>query len=328
MRRAWNSIGLRSGSLCRMRFPRNIALAAAVFSTAVSPLYAATLEVGPGKAFLLPSAAAVAARDGDRVLIAAGTYHDCAVWRANNLLIAGAGMDATRITGSVCESKGLFVTNGAAITVRDLTLAEARNADDNGAGIRAQGGDLTVERVRFLANQNGILTAPNPTATLAVRDSVFERNGTCAGPAGCAHGIYANNLALFRVERSRFAGTREGHHIKSRALRTEILDTDFVDGSDGTASYAIDIPNGGALVVRGCRIEKGPHSQNRKAAIAVGQEGVKHPTPEIVVETTEFRAAAGMTPYLVLNATATDAELRRNSLQGDARALSGDGRVE
>src|SRR5947209_16068498 len=50
---------------------------------------ARTIEVGPGKPFALPSQAAVIAKDGDHIEIAAGTYVDCAVWAANDLVIEG-----------------------------------------------------------------------------------------------------------------------------------------------------------------------------------------------------------------------------------------------
>ena len=49
----------------------------------------------------------------------------------------------------------------ARITIRNLTLTRARVADFNGAGIRAEGGDLTIEHVRFIDDQDGILAAPS-----------------------------------------------------------------------------------------------------------------------------------------------------------------------
>ncbi len=53
------------------------------------------LEVGPGRAFRMPSAAAAAARQGDIIRIAPGVYEDCAVWRADRLVIEGE--DAERV---------------------------------------------------------------------------------------------------------------------------------------------------------------------------------------------------------------------------------------
>jgi hypothetical protein len=289
---------------------------------------AATLQVGPGKPFPRPSAAAAAAHDGDRIEIAPGTYSDCAVWRANNLIIQGSGAASTIITGTPCASKALFIVQGNDILIRDLSLTDAHVPDFNGAGIRAEGGDLTVQHVRFLNNQDGILAGTLPGRTIVVSDSAFIGNGTCADRGGCAHGIYVGHIALLRVERTRFFETKEGHHIKSRAQRTEIVGCDIADGPRGTASFAIDIPNGGAVLVRDTHIQKGPESQNHTAAIMIGAEGVTQPTPEIMVERNVFLAQGSYHTYLVNNRTATEATLRNNTLQGNASALFGRGSVK
>ena len=304
---------------------------ATVFSlmlAVTAPALGATLQVGAGKPYPAPSAAAAAARDGDRIVIAAGEYVDCAFWKANDLTIEGASPEGTVITDTSCGGKGLFVISGNRVTVRNLTLTRARVPAGNGEGIRAEGGDLTIEHVRFIGNQNGILSAPNPAAKIIVRDSEFLRNGTCENPSGCAHGIYAGGIGLLRVERSRFFETREGHHIKSRALRTEVIGCDIADGVDGTASYAIEVPNGGGVVVRGNRIQKGPKSENHTAGIMIGAEGVTQRTPEITVESNGFAVTGDYTAFLVVNMTATEAMLKGNTLSGGAKALQGDGRVQ
>ena len=291
----------------------------------VGPIVARTLEVGPGRSYTTPSEAAAAARDGDRVVIAPGQYFDCAIWRQNDLIIEGAPGGGTTITDKPCQGKALFVVQGDRVTVRGLTLARSRVPDGNGAGIRAEGRDLVVERVRFLDNQNGILAANQPQGTLIVRDSEFTRNGSCEH--ACAHGIYANRLALLRVERSTFRETRQGHHIKSRALRTEVVGCDIADGPDGTASYLIEAPNGGAVLISDNRLEKGPRSENRSAAISIGAEGVDRPTPEIRVENNSFRVDGVYQTTFVVNITATPAILRGNVIQGQAKPLRGDGSV-
>ena len=310
-----------------MHRPRLPAIALAALVAGAAPAGAATLEVGAGRTYPQPSAAAAVARDGDHVVIAAGEYFDCAFWKANDLTIEGAGAEATVITDKVCGGKALFVTQGARITIRNLTLTRARVADFNGAGIRAEGGDLTVEHVRFVNDQDGILAASNPAAKLIVRDSEFVRDGTCGG-SGCAHGIYVNDLALLRVERSKFFETRQGHHIKSRAQRTEVIGCDMADGEKGTSSYAIDVPNGGSVLLRDSRIQKGPKSENHTGALVVGAEGVTRRTPEIVVERNRFQVDGDYDSYLVVNMTATEAALKGNTLAGRAHALHGDGAVE
>ncbi len=291
------------------------------------PAHAATLEVGAGKPYPQPSAAAAAAHDGDHITIAAGSYFDCAVWKANNLTIEGAGPDATIITDKTCMGKALFVTDGNNITIRGLTLTRARVPDFNGAGIRAEGGDLLVQNVHFINDQDGLLAADQPGKKIIVTDSEFIRNGTCEG-GGCAHGIYVGQLALLRVERSKFFETRQGHDIKSRAKRTEVIGCDIADGTNGTASYDVEIPNGGAVLLRDSKIQKGPKSENHTAALMIGSEGVTQPTPEIIVAHNTFLVEGDYNSFLVNNMTATDAELVGNKLQGNAKALRGDGIVK
>ncbi len=289
-------------------------------------LQARTLEVGAGKAYPLPSAAAVAARDGDRVQIQPGEYFDCATWSANNLTVEGVGpADKVVISDKTCGGKALFITTGTDTTVRNLTLTRARVPDSNGAGIRAEGKNLVVEGVRFINNQNGILGGGVPGGSLIVRDSEFVRNGTCEN--SCAHGIYAGPQALVRVERSRFSDTRAGHHIKSRAERTEVLGNTITDGPEGTASYLVDVPNGGSVLVRDNTMEKGPKADNRSGAVMIGMEGVTQPTREILIENNKFRNDGSYDTFFVVNMTATEAMLRGNQISGRAKPLRGDGEV-
>ena len=288
------------------------------------PATARVLEVGPGRAFEKPSAAAAAAGPGDTIRISKGEFFDCMTLRAPGISVEGAGPD-TVLTDAVCAGKALIIAAADNITVRDLTLTRARVPDGNGAGIRAEGGNLLVERVRFVDNQDGILSAPLPGSTITVRDSLFDRNGACISQ--CAHGIYAAALALLHVERSRFIGTRQGHGIKSRAARTEVVDCEITDGPDGTSSYLIELPNGGALLARGNTLEKGPRSENHSAAIAIGMEGVNQPTRDVVVENNVFRNDGSYPTSLVTNVSAADAQVRGNRISGQARPLVGDGTV-
>ncbi len=300
-------------------------LAALLLMSLAGPARARVLRVGPGGEYTQPSQAAAAARDGDQVVIAPGQYFDCAVWRANNLTVEGASETGTVITDKTCQGKALFVIPGNDVTVRNLTLTRARVADGNGAGIRAEGQNLTIDHVRFIDNQDGILAADEPHGTLLIRASEFARNGVC-NPT-CAHGIYVNRWALLRVENSVFRETHQGHHIKSRAFRTEIVGCDIADGPEGTASYLIDVPNGGALLVQGNRMEKGPKAENHSAAISIGEEGVDRPTPQILVQGNSFRNDGDYETTFVVNLTATPAVLRGNKLIGSVKPLRGDGTV-
>ena len=295
-----------------------------LFQAACSQAGARTLSVGAGKEYSTVSAAAASASDGDHIVIAPGQYFDCAVLRANNLTVEGTGpATGVVLTDKTCEGKALLITAGSNITVRNLTLTRARVPDGNGAGIRSEGANLTVEGVQFINNQNGILTSNDPTSVVTVRKSVFTKNGVCGD--ACAHGIYAGHIAALRVEDSVFRQTRDGHDIKSRAARTEVTGCDIAEGPDGTGSYLIEVPNGGAVIVRNNTLEKGPRSGNHTAAISIGAEGVSQATPEITVEGNTFRNDGDYHTVLVLNVTATEAALKGNTISGAATALRGDG---
>ncbi len=285
---------------------------------------AKTLEVGAGRAFAMPSAAAAAAGPGDHIVIYPGQYFDCATLAANNLTVEGAGDPATVVlTDKTCGGKALLIVDGDDITIRNLTLTRARVPDGNGAGIRAEGGSLTVDGVHFVNNQDGILTNANPAMVLTVRHSQFTKNGACL--EACAHAIYAGKIASLIVQDSVFRDTRQGHDIKSRAARTEVTGCDIQDGQTGTASYLIEAPNGGAVIVRGNTLEKGPLSGNHNAAISIGAEGVDQATPEITVEHNHLTNDGNYRTALVYNGSATEATLRGNKLTGSIDPLKGDG---
>src|SRR6266481_6379226 len=203
-----------------------------------SPSRGDTLKVGPNQTYKAPSAAAAVAKNGDHIEIEPGQYFDCAVWNADNLVIEGTDSGVV-ITDKTCNGMGLFVIWGNNITVRNLTLTRSRVPDMNGAGIRLVKGSLTVDTVKFIDNQTGLFGGSLGT-TVAIRNSDFDNNGICAG--ACAHAIYIENVDLLRVENSHFSNTRQGHSIKSRALRTEVIGCTITDGSDGTSSYLIEAP--------------------------------------------------------------------------------------
>jgi hypothetical protein len=286
---------------------------------------ATILDVGPGKPFAKPSDAAAAARDGDTIRIAPAQYVDCAVLRQNDLTIEGTGAGVI-LTDQVCQGKALLVIGGNNVTVRNLTLQRARVSDHNGAGIRAEGGNLTIDHDRFLNNENGILSNANPQASIRITDSEFIGNGTCA--ADCAHGVYVGAVALLHIERSRFFATREGHHIKSRAMRTEIMGNDIEDGPEGTSSYLIDIPNGGSALVEGNTLVKGERTQNTGSAIIIGEEGVDRVTEALIFRNNHFTNEHNRSTIFVNNFTATPAQLTGNILKGQVRPLEGDGARE
>jgi len=275
----------------------------------------ATLHVGAGHRFGLPSQAIAAAHDGDTVAIDPGLYKDCAIVRRNRLTIRGTGPGVVLADVS-CAGKGILVIDANDVTVAGLTLRGAVVPDGNGSGIRAEGGDLAVKDVRFIQDQDGILVALNPHATIQVVDSTFIHDGSCAAAGGCAHGIYAGRIMELDVEHSRFLDIKEGHNIKSRAALTVVENCTIKDGPNGTSSYQIDLPNGGNLRADGNMLEKGPKSGNPATAIMIGEEGVTQPTQMIIIRNNTLVNDTGTNTTLVHDLTTTRPTLSGNVLIG------------
>ena len=294
---------------------------AAVCSSGVS---AEVLLVGPQRNLHAPSDAAAVARDGDIVRIDPGEYVDCAIWRANQLVLEAPSGEA-HMRDRACNGKAIWVISGADVTVANIAFSGARVADQNGAGIRAEGRNLTVRHARFVDNENGILAAPVAGSTISIEGSTFERNGTCA--ANCAHGIYVNAIARLKIVSSTFREQRAGHHIKSAALALEVSGSTIEDGPDGTASYLIDITSGGEVVIADNDMQKGPNSENWGTAIHIAGEGSSRDATYRISQN-RFRSDNPHEVAFVRNQTAVPAVLEGNQLDGTVVALVGPGSVD
>jgi hypothetical protein len=291
---------------------------------ACGPAGGETLRVGPGLPLDTLAAAAARARDGDTIEILPGTY-GCAVWRASDILIRAVPGGEVEVTGPVCQGKGLFVVAGARVAIEGLTFRGARAEPGNGAGIRAEGASLTIRRSRFIDNENGILTANRTDATIEIEDSRFTANGALVRE--CAHGLYAGRIAQVSIRRTVFEETRICHHVKSRARLTEIRDSTIRDGGGGRASYLVDIPNGGGLLLTGTTLTKGPLTGNRTAAVVIGAEGATNAAAPIEITGNRMTNLIGQPTAFVRNLTTTPAQLAGNRLAGPLVTLEGPGEV-
>lgn len=228
-----------------------------------APAGGAELLVGPQAPFALPSAAAAAARPGDTVRIAPGTYYDCAVWRADRLLIEGAGA-ATRITDRICQGKAVFVVAADGVVIRGLALARARSLDGNAAAIRAEGRDLVLRDVLIEDSQDGVFaTGAREGATLRIEDSVFRATGAAPGAPPSA-AIRAGPLAALILRATTIEPGQGMAAILSRARLTDIAGSRIAAVAGG--SHAT-IQAEGALRVADSTIAPGAGPRGRRAAI-------------------------------------------------------------
>lgn len=280
------------------------------------------LAVGPDAEFKRPSDAVAVAADGDVIEVAPGEYFDCAIIRQNQLVIEGTGAGAV-LTDRTCEGKALLIAHGGDLTIRNLTFARARVPGGNGAGIRVERGNLAVEHSRFIDNETGILVDDLPRNAIRVSDSVFEKNGRCE--ATCAHGINVGQVALLSIDSTRIAGTRGGHHIKSGALRTELIGDDIEDGPDGTASFLVELPNGGDLLMEKNRLQKGPRSTNPQAAVVIDDGETQLKTKNLVFLDNKFANETGGHTVFLRNFSDLDPIFNGNVMSGDTTGISSRG---
>lgn len=282
------------------------------------------LRVGPGEDFDVPSKAARVARDGDVIQIVAGTYTgDVAIWRANGLTIRGVGGRAhLAANGADAEGKAIWVIKGRDTTVEDVEFSGARVRDKNGAGIRQEGPGLVVRRCVFRDNENGILTGRNNQSEIVIEHSEFANNGH---GDGYSHNLYIGEVKRFVLRGSSVHHARAGHNVKSRALRSEIVYNRIMDEATGTASYAVDFPNGGVAILMGNVIQQGPRTEN-PTILAFGAEGLKHAVNSLyVVNNTLVNDGPAAGTFIAVRPGARPVDVLNNIFAGPGTVLSGAG---
>lgn len=246
------------------------------------PVYAATWQVEPGGAIPRLADAVRQAGDGDTILVASGDYHgDVGVITQKRLTIRGIGTRPVfHADGQHAEGKAQWVLRDGELTVENLAFVGTRVPDGNGAGIRFERGHLVVRRCAFLDNQMGLLTNNVETARLEIEDSEF---GNAPGvPGRLEHLLYVGRIASASVVGSHFHGGHTGHLIKSRAARTWLAYNMIVDGPGGSASYEVDLPNGGIATLLGNTIGQSEQTQNA-TVVAYGAEGQPWPQNRLVL---------------------------------------------
>ncbi len=287
------------------------------------------IEVGPNRAIKLPSEAAAMAQTGDIIEIDAAPYvGDVAVWRADNLTIrgltiSGAGGARAKLfaAGQTAEGKAIWVIKGRNAVVENIEFANAEAPAGNGAGIRAEGANLTVVNCYFHDNQEGILSSMYMLdSAIDIENSEFARDG---GNGGLSHEIYIANLRQLTVRGSYFHAGNIGHLIKSRAQRNLIVANRITDEAGGGASYEIEFPNGGFNIVAGNLIEQSASTQN-SIILANALEGPKNAAQALYVVNNTFVNDLGRGDFIRARAPSTVRAIN-NIFIGAGNVLVGSG---
>ena len=166
----------------------------------------------------------------------------------------------------------MLVLGGGAFEVRRVGFAGVQVSDRNGSGIRFEGGRLRVEHCFFRDSESGILIngdSGTPTTEVHVAFSEFARLGD---GVGYAHAVYAGRIRLLELRGNYFSLGRVGHLVKSRAQVSRLLSNRITDESGGQASYELNFPNGGQVVLIGNVIGQARSTRNG-AVLSMLEEG-------------------------------------------------------
>lgn len=230
------------------------------------------METGRTYRTLADAVMAVGDRSGT-ILIAPGTYRQCAVQQAGAITYRAQKPGSVILDGVTCEGKAALVLRGRSANVEAIIFQNMRVPDGNGAGIRLERGNLTVTASLFRTSEEGILTHDDPQSTIRIDHSIFGKLGRCDRDLDCAHSLYVNHYGHLIITATRFEAGMGGHYVKSRAARVTINGNVFDDRAGHLTNYMIDLSNGSAGLIANNIMVQGRDKDNYSAFITIAPEG-------------------------------------------------------
>jgi hypothetical protein len=226
------------------------------------------------------------------VVVAPGTYRDCAVFGGQSVTVRAATPSTAIFDGGACAGKATLILNGMNAVVDGIVFQNIHVPDGNGAGIRLEWGDLLVTRSTFRDSDEGILTGSYDKGTISIERSTFSGLGGCP-ESGCAHSIYVGGYGKLTVSRVRFERGTGGHYVKSRAPVNDIVDSSFDDSGGKDTNYMIDLPAGSVGLIARNEFVQGKGKENHSALIAVAAENRDNPSAGLRIEANHASLASG-----------------------------------
>lgn len=283
-------------------------------------------ETGEGFAHLEQALAAAGPRGEftqSTILIAPGTYRECAVQTWGKVTFKAITPGTVIFDGVACEGKAALVLRGRGSVVDGIIFRNISVPDGNGAGIRTEIGDLTVINSTFLNSQEGILGGDGTAQRITIDRSTFSGLGQCDQTPDCAHSIYLANKGQITVTRSRFERGRGGHYVKLRTPRVSITDNSFDDTQGRRTNYMIDLSEGGTGLIANNIFVQGRNKENWTAFITVAAEARTYSAAGLRVEGNRASLAPGETrsPAFVADLSHQRLALGANTLGPGVRAF-------
>jgi hypothetical protein len=268
-----------------------------------------------------PSLDAAVRAVGDRratIVIAPGTYRECAVQEAGFITFKAAVPGQSIFEKETCEDKAALVLRGRGSVVDGLVFRGYSVNDGNGAGIRIETGDLTVVNAMFLDSQEGILGG-NPSAqTITIDRSTFSGLGQCDQAVNCSHSVYLINQGQVIITRSRFERGTGGHYVKVRSPNIQVLESSIDDSQGRNTNYMIDLSEGGTGLIARNIFVQGPNKENGSGLIVVAAEGKTYSSAGLRIEGNIASMAPGASgdPAFVADLSHQPLSIGSNQLTG------------
>ena len=272
-----------------------IMLAAVCATTTVAQNSAPFQNGETGRSYRSLQQAVDSIGEGDgTIIIAPGTYRQCAIQKSGNVAYRASVPGQTVFDGTTCEGKAALVLRGDGASIDGIIFQNMRVPDANGAGIRLEKGDLSVTRAIFRNSEQGILTAEDRSGAISIDRSTFSGLGRCDRGLSCAHSIYIGGYGSLTVTNSRFERGNGGHYVKSRAARVSITDNAFDDTRGRETNYMIDLPNGAVGSIARNVFVQGASKENYSAFITVAPEGRQQSSIGLSISANEASIAPGV----------------------------------
>jgi hypothetical protein len=264
-------------------------------------------ETGEAYGSLQEAVSAIGSGSGS-ILIAPGTYRQCAVQEEGSVAYRAQQAGTVIFDRTTCEGKAALVLRGAGARVEGLVFQNIAVPDGNGAGIRLEAGNLTVRESLFRDSQQGILSGNDPAGAIRIEQSTFSGLGLCADD--CAHSVYIGGYGSLSISRSRFERGTGGHYVKTRSPRVEITDSSFDDSQGRSTNYMIDLSNGATGRIARNVFVQGRDKENYSAMIMVAPEGAENGSDGLTITDNEASLVPGLDRRTAFVADGSGAAIR------------------
>ena len=172
---------------------------------------------------------------------------------------------------------GSFRPGAGKVLIEGLKVSGAKRGDPDGnyAAFRMEGvdpneprGDITIRDCEVFDCDDGFLGGSAGQTLTMERVYIHD----CGSGSGYTHNIYAGAFDQVTFTDVLSVNARVGHLLKCRSAKVTLRRVRLFDGPSGTASYCLDLPNGGVADIDGLVTDKGAKSSNGPV-FCFGEEG-------------------------------------------------------